>query len=73
MAEPEDACFQVQLVNRYGAGRAPVSSQLRRWLAPPEAPEIGEVTWHPEGPRFRASASYPAGTHLVYRRESRIR
>ncbi len=41
-AEPEDACFQVQLVNRYGAGRAPVSSLLRRWQAPPPAPEIGE-------------------------------
>ncbi len=65
-AEPEDACFQVQLVNRYGAGRAPASRLLRRWSAPPAAPEIGEVTWHPEGPRFHASASYPAGTDLVY-------
>ena len=68
-AQPEDACFRVQLVNRYGAGRAPVSRLLRRWSAPPPAPDAPVVdfaSWTPSDHSFLSSATYPAGTHLKY-------
>jgi hypothetical protein len=42
-ATDQDNCFRVQLVNRYGVGRAPVVTMLQRAVLPgpvevPEAP-----------------------------------
>jgi hypothetical protein len=62
--EHQTACFQVQLVNRYGAGRPAQSRVLARWVPKVAAPEIGEPTYDFGAEQFTFSASVPAGTTL---------
>lgn len=65
-AADDPACFRVQLVNRYGAGRAASTKLLTRWVPRPAAPEVGLASWTPSDHSFHASATYAAGTHLTY-------
>lgn len=65
-------CFQVQLVNRYGAGRTAVA-RVVSWSPvpipvpiPPPAPVLGTPVWDPVAVRFHAPVSHRAGTRLVY-------
>ncbi len=62
----EAACFRVQLVNRYGAGRPAQTTRLARFAVPPAAPVIGSATYVPADHVFRAPVDYPADTHLEY-------
>ena len=43
--QAEDACFQIQLVNRYGAGRAAQARLLSRWVTPLDEPTIGVLSY----------------------------
>ena len=65
--EPEDACFHVQLVNRYGAGRVAQGELLTRWVPPVVAPVIGEPTYDRPAAAFTLPVTAPDGTQLSAR------
>ena len=62
--EDEVACFQVQLVNRYGAGPAAQKRVLSRWVPPVEAPEIGTPSYDFDTEQFTFEAIVAQGTTL---------
>ena len=62
--DAEVDCFQVQLVNRYGAGPAPQKRVLARWVPSVDAPVIGVPAYDFDAEQFSFTASVPAGTTL---------
>ena len=62
--EAEVDCFQVQLVNRYGAGPAPQKHVLARWVPSIDAPVIGVPSYDFDAEQFTFTATVPAGTTL---------
>jgi hypothetical protein len=62
--DAEVDCFQVQLVNRYGAGPAPQKRVLARWVPSVDAPVIGVPSYDFDAEQFTFTASVPAGTTL---------
>lgn len=58
-------CFALQIKNRYGASRPPVSGTVARWAPVPAAPLIGTPTWSVTDQAFRVTWTPPnSGTHL---------
>ena len=68
--QDESACFTLRLVNRYGAGRAPLSQVLERWVPPVEAPTIGAPTYDADADAFTFPVTLAEGLVLQARWDS---
>ncbi len=70
VTEAEDDCFQLQLLNRYGAGRAAQKRLMSRWLPATPVPVIGTPSYDAETDQFSFTATLPAGATLRARWDS---
>lgn len=70
--EPEPgegrSCYQVRIVNRYGAARPGFSAPLERWAPIPDAPVLGEIVWDPDQQAYRLTWDAPDDVTLVVQR-----
>ncbi|MET0838798.1 MAG: matrixin family metalloprotease [Marmoricola sp.] len=68
--EAEANCFQIRLLNRYGAGRPPQHKVLSRWVPAVVAPVIGTPSHDSDTDEFTFAATVPAGATLHARWDS---
>ncbi len=65
VTEAETDCFQLQLLNRYGAGRAAQKRVMARWVPATPTPTIGLPSYDAETDQFSFSATV-SGDAILY-------